>query len=231
MIIVVSIPVLVASPQGEKGETAIIANEFVEELTRVGFRAKIQFTPKMSFAACGGCQECEPEGLCIVKDDVQDLQAKIVNSPAFVLATPVYLMGPPGRLKCLLDRFWPWTLRPQLFGKYATTIVTAGHFGALSVAEYLTSILESWGLQVISPLTVIYSSKDKVAERKKALVNSRLLARRFIETMEKKKRMGLSSQGKRFISQIWSLIQGNREQFQNSYNFWIENNIPKQIGI
>jgi multimeric flavodoxin WrbA len=227
----VSVPVLVASPQGEKGETAIITNEFIEELSRVGFRSKIMYTPKMSFAACGGCQACEPKGICIVKDAIQDLQASIISSPGFILATPVYLMGPPGRLKCLLDRFWPWTLRPQLFGKYATLLVTAANFGALQVADYLTSVLESWGLRVVNPLTTLVMTKDKAGERKKALVNARLLARRFVEILEKKKRVSLSSDGKRLISQIWGLIQDNRDRFQATYEFWQANDVPKQFGI
>jgi multimeric flavodoxin WrbA len=231
VIILVSIPVLVASPQGEKGETTNITNEFIEELSRVGVRSQVLYTPKMSFAACGGCLACEPKGVCIVKDDIQDFQANIVSSPGLVIATPVYLMGPPGRLKCLLDRFWPWTLRPQLFGKYATLIITAGNFGASKVADYLTAILESWGLRVINPLTTSVMAKDKAGERKKALVNSRLLARRFVETIEKKKRVSLSSEGKRLISHVWGLIQNNLDQFQASYDFWKANDVVKQFGI
>ena len=231
MIFLVSVPILVASPQGEKGETAAIASEFIEELSRVGFRSKVLYTPKMSFAACGGCLACEPKGVCIVNDDVQDLQASILSSPGLVIATPVYLQGPPGRLKCLLDRFWPWTLRPHLFGKYATLLIVAGNFGASNVADYLTAVLESWGLRVVSPLTTSVMAKDKTGERKKALVNSRLLARRFVETIEKKKRVSFSQEGKRLVSQLWAMIQENRDQFQASYDFWQENNVVKEFGI
>lgn len=227
----VSVPVVVASPQGEKGETASIAAEFIEELSRVGFRSKVLYTPKMSFAACGGCLACEPKGVCIVKDDIQDLQASIVSSPGLVIATPVYLQGPPGRLKCLLDRFWPWTLRPQLFGKYATLLVTTGNFGAKKVADYLAAVLESWGLRVVSPMVTSVMAKDKAGERKKALVNSRLLARRFVETIEKKKRLGLSSEGKRYVSQLWNMIQENLDQFQASFDYWQANEIVQQFGI
>ena len=227
----VSIPVLMASPQGEKSETYEIATELIEELTRVGFRTKIIMTSSMSFAACGGCLACETKDECIVKDDVQTFQESLLLSPGFVLATPVYLMGTPGRLKCLLDRFWPWSLRPRLFGKYAVLLVTAASYGALNVSEYLTAVLETWGLRVVSSVTCLVKTRDAASKRKKALVDSRLLGRRLVEAMEKKKRIGLSSQGKKLVSNIWGLIQDNQEEFALSYAYWRENDIANQFGL
>ena len=227
----VSIPLLMASPQGEKSDTYLIATSLLEELTRVGFRTKVVLTSSMTFAACGGCLACEKTDDCIVKDDVQTLQESLLLSPGFMLATPVYLMAPPGRLKCLLDRFWPWSLRPRLFGKYAALLVTAGSFGALSVSEYLTAVLESWGYQVVTSLTTLVKTRDAAEKRKKALVDSRLLGRRLIEAIEKKKRISLSSQGKRLVSNIWGMIQDNQEEFNLSYTYWQENDIVKKFGI
>ncbi len=227
----VSIPVLISSPQGEKSETYELTSEMLEELTRVGFRTKVVLTPSMSFAACGGCLACEKNDDCIVKDDVQTFQESLLISPGIVLATPVYLMGPPGRLKCLLDRFWPWSLRPRLFGKYAALLVTAGSFGALKVSEYLTAILESWGYRVVSSVTSLVKTRDAAAKRKKTLVDSRLLGRRLIGAIEKKKRIGLSSQGKRLVSNIWGMIQDNKDEFALSYTYWQENDIANKFGL
>lgn len=231
MVIVVSIPILIASPQGEKGETTEVANELIEELRRVGFRTKVITTPGLSFAACGGCLACETKDECIVKDDIQKLQESLILSPGFVLATPVYLMGPPGRLKCLLDRFWPWSLRPRLFGKYAALIVTSASFGALDVAEYLGAVIESWGYQVVNSITTTSMARDATSKRKKALIDSRLLGRRLVEAIEKKKRIGISSRGKRFVSNIWGLLQDNQEHFATSYAYWQKEQIAKKFGI
>ncbi len=230
-IYVVSIPVLMASPQGQKSQIHEIATEMIEELQRVGFRTKVIMTPAMNFAACGGCLVCETKDDCIVKDDVQVFQESLLLSPGFVLATPVFLMGPPGRLKCLLDRLWPWTLRPRLFGKYAALIVTAGSFGALEVSEYLAAVLESLGYQVISPITLLLKTRDAAAKRKKSLLDSRLLGRRLVESLEKKKRIGLSSKGKQLVSNIWGMIRDNKEEFALSYAYWQENEIAKKFGI
>ncbi len=230
-IFVVSLPVLLASPQGEKSETYMFTSELIEELKRAEVRTEVYMTPSMSFAACGGCLTCETKGECIVKDDIQPLQESMLLAPGFVLATPVYLMGPPGRLKCLLDRFWPWSLRPQLFGKYAALLVTAGSYGALDVSEYLTAILESWGYHVLDPIPILVKSSDAVEQRKKGLLETRLVSRRLVETIEKKKKIGLSSAGKRMAKNIWGMIRDNQQEFANSYAYWQENNIAKQFGI
>jgi multimeric flavodoxin WrbA len=230
-IFLVSLPVLLASPQGEKGETYMFTAELIEELKRAEVRTDVYMTPSMSFAACGGCLTCETKGECIVKDDIQILQDSMLLAPGFILATPVYLMGPPGRLKCLLDRFWPWSLRPQLFGKYAALVVTAGSFGALDVSEYLAAILESWGYQVLTSIPILVKSRDTVEQRKKGLLESRLMSRRLVETIEKKKKITLSSAGKRLVKNIWGFIRDNQQEFANSYTYWQENDIANKFGI
>ncbi|MHA2428215.1 MAG: flavodoxin family protein [Candidatus Hermodarchaeia archaeon] len=227
----VSIPVLVASPQGEKSETHEFLNETFEELNRGGFRTKTIFTPSMSFAACGGCFACETNDECIVKDDVQTFQESLLMAPGFILATPVYLMGPPGRLKCLLDRFWPWTLRPRLFGKYAGILTIAASFGALDVSRYLNAILESWGYGVVSTATALLKTRDAASKRKKRLVDSRLLGKRLAEAIEKKKQVGLSPEGKRYVSNIWGMIRDNQDEFALTYKYWQENDIAKKFRI
>ena len=227
----VSIPVLVASPQGEKSEAHEFLDETIEELNRSGFRTKTILTPSLSFAACGGCLACETNDECIVKDDVQTFQESLLMSPGFVLVTPVFLMGPPGRLKCLLDRFWPWTLRPRLFGKYAAILVVAASFGALDVSGYLTAILESWGYGVASTATALVKTRDAESKRKKRLVDSRLLGKQLAEAIEKKKKVGLSARGKQYVSNIWGLIQDNQDEFALSYKYWQDNDIAKKFRI
>ncbi len=227
----VSIPILIASPQGESGETFQVTTELIDELNRVGFRTNVFLTPSLNFAACGGCLACEKDDDCIVNDDIQNFQEKLLISPGFVMATPVYLMGPPGRLKCLLDRFWPWTLRPQLFGKYAAVLVTAASFGALNVAEYLTAIIESWGCRVVNSTTVTLKTPNAASKRKKIILDCRLLSRRLTEAIEKKKRIGLSSLGKQFISNIWGLIRDNPDEYKLSFDYWQENDIARSFGL
>ncbi|MFX1563440.1 MAG: flavodoxin family protein [Promethearchaeota archaeon] len=226
-----NIPILLGSSQSNNSETSIIITETARELDRIGFKTQIFSTAELNFAACAGCLECEPTDECVVQDDIQMIQKHFLEAPGIIIASPVYLLGPPGRLKCLLDRFWHWTLRPRLFGKYAAVVVNSTGYGTDEVAEYLTAILESWGMYVLSPPTLSPEIQDRTERRKKMLIDCRLLGRKFAEYIQKKKKITISSHGKKLVSSIWKLIQEEKENYQRSHTYWLENNIAKQFGL
>ncbi|MFX1563096.1 MAG: flavodoxin family protein, partial [Promethearchaeota archaeon] len=212
-----NIPILIGSPHGKSSEVAVALNETAHELDRAGFRSKIFATSELSFAACAACLDCETTDECIVQDDIQMLQQQFLKASGLILASPVYLNGPPGRLKCLLDRFWYWMLRPRLFGKYAAVVVDSTSFGDAELANYLTSILESLGMQVIGPPILTPKISDDSERRKKMLIDCRLLGRRLAETIQKRKKIKLSPQGKKLITSIWNLIHENRNNYVRSH--------------
>jgi multimeric flavodoxin WrbA len=226
-----SVTVLLASPRGSKGETGQFAEEMIQELHRMETRTTVINASELSFGACVGCLACEPEDDCIAHDDVQKFQEQLLSTQGLILTSPVYLMGPPGRLKCLLDRLWMWALRPRLFDKYAGVLVISGSYGALDVAAYLTAVLESFGMQVIDSVAGSLMTPSRAQVRKRLLVEARLLSRRIAEAIGTQKRFPLSSGGKAMITHIWELIRDNRDTFARSYNYWRENGIPKKFGI
>jgi len=222
---------LLASPQGAKGETGQLADEMIQELRRADTRTTVVNTSDLSFAACGGCLACEREDDCIAHDDVQKFQEQLLGSQGLILASPVYLLGPPGRLKCLLDRLWVWALRPRLFDKYAGVVVVSGSYGALDVATYLTAVLECFGMQVVDSVAGSLMTPSRVEVRKRMILDARLLSRRIIEAIAAQKHLPLSSSGKTMVTRIWDLIRDNKETFTKSYNYWRENAIAKKFGI
>ncbi|KAJ3436262.1 nad(p)h-dependent fmn-containing oxidoreductase ywqn-related [Anaeramoeba flamelloides] len=54
--------------------------------------------------ACGKCGEMKNYRCIIEKDSVNKSIEKIRKSDGIILATPVYLAGPTGRMKCFIDR-------------------------------------------------------------------------------------------------------------------------------
>jgi len=226
-----SVAVLLASPQGSKGETGQFAEEMIQELHRMEKRTTVINTSELSFGACVGCLSCEREDDCIDHDDVQKFQEQLLSAQGLIVASPVYLMGPPGRLKCLLDRLWAWALRPRLFDKYGGVLVVSGSYGALDVAAYLTAVLESFGMQVIDSVAGSLMTPSRVEVRKRMLVEARLLSRRIAEAIGTPKRFPLSPGGKALITHIWELIRDNKETFARSYSYWRENGIAKKFGI
>ena len=70
------------------------AGNDVEKISLVG--KNIQF--------CKGCMACQKLGQCTIKDDVNDIMAKVLQADVVVWATPIYYYEMSGQMKTLIDR-------------------------------------------------------------------------------------------------------------------------------
>ena len=75
-------------------EGAIAAGNDVEKISLVG--KEIQF--------CKGCFACQKLGRCVIKDDVNDIMAKVLEADVVCWATPIYYYEMSGQMKTLIDR-------------------------------------------------------------------------------------------------------------------------------
>ena len=51
------------------------------------------------------CYGCRGKGVCVQKDDMEELLDQMVKADVLVLATPVYFYSMDGQLKTMIDRF------------------------------------------------------------------------------------------------------------------------------
>ena len=75
-------------------EGALSAGNDVEKVSLVG--KDIQF--------CRGCLACQKLGRCVIKDDVNDIIAKVLEADVVCWATPIYYYEMSGQMKTLIDR-------------------------------------------------------------------------------------------------------------------------------
>ena len=75
-------------------EGALSAGNDVEKVSLVG--KDIQF--------CRGCFACQTLGRCVIKDDVNDIMAKVLEADVVCWATPIYYYEMSGQMKTLIDR-------------------------------------------------------------------------------------------------------------------------------
>lgn len=65
---------------------------------------------KKKIAGCIACEHCHRQtggnGVCIQKDDMQEVYLQLQDSDMLVLASPIYYHGISGQLKCCIDRFY-----------------------------------------------------------------------------------------------------------------------------
>ena len=82
----------------------MLADKFAEGARNAGNEVeKISLTGK-NIQFCKGCFACQKLGRCVIKDDVNDITAKVLKADVVVWATPIYYYEMSGQMKTLIDR-------------------------------------------------------------------------------------------------------------------------------
>ncbi|MCU0916709.1 MAG: flavodoxin family protein [Planctomycetes bacterium] len=97
------------SPHGDKGNTALVLNPFLEGMQAAGAQVEVFLTKSMTVRPCQGEYNCwfKTPGQCFQQDDMQTLLPELLAANVLVLATPLYVDGMSGPLKTVVDRFIP----------------------------------------------------------------------------------------------------------------------------
>lgn len=100
------------SPRMQRSNTGLILTPFLEGMEEAGAQVELIYIKKLRINPCQGCFICwfKTPGQCFQRDDMQTLYPKLREADVWVFATPVYVDGPVGPLKSLIDRLIPLLL-------------------------------------------------------------------------------------------------------------------------
>lgn len=97
--------VLLGSPR-KNGNSAALARQIAAGAESAGAAVESIFIQDMNIKACQacwGCQKPDSKG-CVIKDDMQELFAKLIEADSWVIATPVHWFNMSTQTKLWLDR-------------------------------------------------------------------------------------------------------------------------------
>ena len=95
---------VVGSPR-KKGNTHILVSKILEGAKKEGGRGEILFLDGWEIRECDGCHVCWKGKPCKMKDDMNRIYPKIIQSDVIIFGTPVYWYGPTALMKGFIDRF------------------------------------------------------------------------------------------------------------------------------
>ena len=82
----------------------MLADKFIEGAKATGNEVeKISLVGK-DIQFCKGCMACQKLGRCVIKDDVNDIMAKVLEADVVAWATPIYYYEMSGQMKTIIDR-------------------------------------------------------------------------------------------------------------------------------
>jgi multimeric flavodoxin WrbA len=111
------ITAILGSPR-RRGNSDAIAYEFLRGAASQGYEHDIIIPTDLAISPCNGGNQCTEDGKCIIRDGMNEVYDRLLAATHLVIATPVYFMGPPGSLKCFIDRFQAVWARSAILGTF-----------------------------------------------------------------------------------------------------------------
>ena len=189
---------IVGSPR-KNGNTAVLVKEVLDTAASYGVETEMINVTDYDIKPCDGCETCTPTGKCKIKDDMQAIYTKLLESDGIVFGSPVYFWGVTAQLKVLIDRSFVFRRGRRLRNKVAGAVLVARDTGASSAFSALNdffSLHRMLPARSIGPRTVEELAQERggaaigyadkrgeVRENKKAMAEARALGRMMVETI------------------------------------------------
>lgn len=154
---------VIGSPRGKKSTTAMLAANFLELVKEKcpELEYEIVMLDGSSLSHCRGCMACTKTGECVIKDELQAIRIKLLESDLVVLGSPVYVNSVSAQFKAFADRIFVWLHILRLIGKPSLSVVTTAGSGLRPTQKFLDLILYLLGTIPLGRLAgVEYKDRD-----------------------------------------------------------------------
>ncbi len=94
----------IAGSPRRKGNTETLLDQFLGGAESAGASVEKIALARFDIAGCIACDGCWNDGRCIVRDDFQAVNDKLVAADVIVLAAPLFFWNLPAQAKALVDR-------------------------------------------------------------------------------------------------------------------------------
>ena len=88
----------------ENGNTELLLKSICQGIEQAQQQYEFIRLAKLDIHPCIGCGSCEKNGVCVLKDDMQDLYIKISQADRIVIGSPVYFYNVTAQTKIFIDR-------------------------------------------------------------------------------------------------------------------------------
>jgi len=103
---------IMGSPRA-KGNSSTLLKEVLEGAKAKGADTNIVSLNNLDIKGCINCDVCKRSGKCVLKDDMNKIYGMIDDADIIVFASPNYMGGIHGKLKCVLDRLYAYIIAKE----------------------------------------------------------------------------------------------------------------------
>jgi multimeric flavodoxin WrbA len=86
------------------GNTDILLEEMLKGAEAQGAKTEKIIISQLTVTPCIECHGCDEDGVCVLKDDMEEVYPKLLEADWIILASPIFFYGLTGWTKALIDR-------------------------------------------------------------------------------------------------------------------------------
>lgn len=162
--------VLKSSPR-ENGNSNTLAEQVETGAKEAGAEVESLMLHHMNIRPCDACDVCQETGVCIVKDDMQQVYPLLEKADAIVIASPIYWFTISAQAKLCIDR-WYALESPQgsaLCGKQIGIVLTYGDTdlytsGGINAIHTFESMFRYIGAEITG---MVYGTAHEIGDSEK----------------------------------------------------------------
>jgi multimeric flavodoxin WrbA len=214
---------LLASPHGNKGNTAALLRIALEGAESEGARASTIFLKGNSVLPCKACDVCHKKGICNQKDDFESIKNKILSADGLVLASPNYIFNVSAQMKAFMDRCCGIIHCMQFWGKYGVSVVTSGGGDEKPIADYMNHFLTITGAVPVGSVWASMSAMPEGSFTGRVKDDAFELGRKLVAAWRSGEvPSAVDSMRENFRERMLRLVQYRKQEWPFEYGYWEE---------
>lgn len=155
-----NILIITGSPR-RQGNTELMAEEFAKTAAKEGHQVVTKKLSEKKVNPCLACQYCfSHDGVCIQKDDMNELLSELDQADMLILAAPIYWFDISAQMKCFIDRMYAFA-KKGFRVKSIAMLLNAGADGVFGAAQTQLNIMANYMNWEVKGFIQIPNVKEK----------------------------------------------------------------------
>ncbi len=168
------------------GNTVTLLNQALGGAQEEGAETELYSVAGKDIKPCDGCWGCRKAGQCHIKDEMQNLYAKLLEADGIIFGTPVYFYNMTGQGKTVIDRTIALNQPGKtLANKVGGIIAVAGSFGLVDAVKELYFYMITRRMLPASFIAAYAGGKGDVKNMEKCMQATRELGHEMVKIAAK----------------------------------------------
>ena len=163
------------------GNSDVLLSQALAGAKEAGADVEEIILDRKHISGCKDCKKCNETGICAIKDDMLEIQEKILDAYAVIHSTPVYFWSMTSQMKAYLDRWcvffddnWRWqkAYYPKMRDKRIGLITVCGDpnvHTADPIVHSFQSTVEMTKMNWLGAVMTSANNKGEIARNETAL--------------------------------------------------------------